>query len=75
MSEKRKRAIVILFVIGVVLIIGAPFMPSVLFTVIREFYDYHYVDIRFVQLIPSVRACGIILSVWGMVLLGTAKRD
>lgn len=66
---KIKRIAVILFIIGAVMILGAPYVPSILFEIIRNIYDYHYFDIRILEIIPSIRICGIIISMWGMIFL------
>ena len=42
---------------------------SVLLAAKEKLFDYRYWDIRFEQIIPSVRMGGIILSAWGMALL------
>ena len=69
----KRILVVILFVAGVSLILFAPYIPDQLYEIIRSFetgiYDTRYMDIRYFQLIPSVRTCGIIVSIWGIGLL------
>lgn len=67
-----KRIAIMLFIIGIVMILGAPYIPSALFEVIKV-YDYHYFDIRIPEIIPSIRICGIIISMWGMIFLFKTK--
>ena len=71
--KKRSKQILTLFILGLVLILLAPYVPDFCFRVLlaakEKLFDYRYWDIRFVQIIPSVRMGGIILSAWGMALL------
>lgn len=71
--KKRSKQILTLFILGLVLILLAPYVPDFCFRVLlaakEKLFDYRYWDIRFEQIIPSVRMGGIILSAWGMALL------
>ena len=68
--KKRSKQILTLFILGLVLILLAPdFCFRVLLAAKEKLFDYRYWDIRFEQIIPSVRMGGIILSAWGMALL------
>jgi len=71
--KKRRKQILTLFIVGLVLILLAPYVPDLCFRVLlsahEKLFDYRYWDIRFEQIIPSVRMGGIILSAWGMALL------
>lgn len=57
-----------LVIVGVLLIMLAPYFPDALFRSIL-LYDYRYHTIRFNEVIPSIRLGGIIVSVCGFVLL------
>ena len=65
--KKRSKQILTLFILGLVLILLAPYVPDFCFRVLlaakEKLFDYRYWDI------PSVRMGGIILSAWGMALL------
>ena len=67
--KKRSKQILTLFILGLVLILLAPYVPDFCFRVLlaakEKLFDYRYWDIRFEQIIPSVRMGGIILSAWG----------
>ena len=66
--EKKKKIIIALFVLGVVFTLGAPYFPTVVFDVIR-LYDYHFQEIRWADVIPSIRTCGIVFSLLGIAIL------
>lgn len=72
MSKKLKISIRLLFILGIILILGAPYFPSFLYSIIY-LYDYHFQDFRFVEIIPSIRLCGVVLSAWGIALLLKSK--
>lgn len=57
----------IFLVLGLILAFGAPYIPSVFFELIEVFY-YGY-EARFFQIIPSVRMGGILLFVYGIILI------
>ena len=59
--------LIIHFILVIVLILGAPYFPNCIFQVIY-LYDYHFHDIRFANIISSIRRCGIILSACGIAL-------
>lgn len=65
-----------LIIFGLIIIFIAPFIPDWFYWIIRKdlfLYDYRYADMRLLEVIPSIRVVGIMLSVWGMVL--TKKKD
>lgn len=68
MHKFKKIAIFLLFFFGMILTVGAPYFPSALYQVIYS-YSQQFYDIRFINLIPSIRAGGIVLSAWGIALL------
>ena len=57
--KKRSKQILTLFILGLVLILLAPYVPDFCFRVLlaakEKLFDYRYWDIRFEQIIPSVR--------------------
>ena len=59
-----------------ILTLLAPYVPDFCFRVLlaakEKLFDYRYWDIRFEQIIPSVRMGGIILSAWGMAFTPSA---
>ncbi len=63
-----------LLLLGVALVIGAPFLPDAFFSFIKSNYDYRYTEIRYFQIIPSFRLAGTLLFVWGAVLLWKKER-
>ena len=60
--KKRSKQILTLFILGLVLILLAPYVPDFCFRVLlaakEKLFDYRYWDIRFEQIIPSVRMGG-----------------
>ncbi len=68
MTDEHKNLIKVLGIVGLLLIFAAPYIPSLFFALLSNIYDYRYTDIRMNEIIPSIRMCGIILSVWAMVL-------
>lgn len=68
----HNRKIKLLFILGILLILGAPYFPSCIFQVIY-LYDYHFQEIRFENIISSIRTGGIILSAWGIAKITTKK--
>lgn len=60
-----KRSVKVLFVLGLILTIGGPYFPSFIYNLIY-LYNYRTVDFRFENVIPCIRACGIVLSAWGI---------
>lgn len=72
MNKKIQISIHLLFILSIILILGAPYVPSFLYSIIR-LYDYHFQDFRFTEIIPSIRLCGVVLSAWGIALLLKSK--
>lgn len=60
------RNINIYLVLGLILAFGAPYIPDVFFWLI-EVFDTGY-EMRFLQIIPSVRTGGILLFIYGTIL-------
>ncbi len=73
MEKKTKIKIILLFILGLVLTIGAVYVPDACYALINLFED-NYQEIRYQQLIPSIRTGGILLSAWGMILLLKYKK-
>lgn len=67
MSMKRKILILILFFLSVVLVLGGPFFPSMVYELIYM-YKPQFQDIRFPNIIPCFRVCGLVLSGWGIAI-------
>lgn len=65
--KNEKRKIIALFVIGLILIVGAPYFPSFIYNIIYS-YDMHFMDIRFNNVIPCFRTGGVVLSAWGIAI-------
>ncbi len=74
MNKCRKVMVILLFVLSIVCVVGAPYIPSFFFSMIRSLYDYHYVEIRFTEIISSFRMTGIVLAAWGIALLSSKSR-
>lgn len=55
--------------LGLILVMGAPYLPDVFFDIIQQdtLYADRYFAARIDELIPSVRMGGLILSAWGTV--------
>lgn len=69
MTDEHKGLIKILGIVGILLILISPFVPNFIFEMILgSLYKYRYDELRLQQIIPSIRICGIILSMWAMVL-------
>jgi len=70
----RKHVIcaVILISLGVLLILGAPYIPDIFFTVILK-YDSPYSELRFWEVVPSFQMAGIVLSAFGIVIYKNRK--
>lgn len=69
MKEKKKSNIFI--IIGLIIILLAPFTPDVFMNIINSDYsifDYRYVGMRLAEIMPSVRIFGIGLVIWGFIL-------
>lgn len=66
-GKALKRSVKVLFVLGLILTIGGPYFPSFIYNLIY-LYNYRTVDFRFENVIPCIRACGIVLSAWGIVI-------
>ena len=57
----------IFLALGLILVMGAPYVPDVFFDIISLLYWYNYQPIRFEELIPSLRLGGVLLFVWGVI--------
>ncbi len=60
-----------LCVIGLVVVLLAPFVPDFLYLMLysdHSIYDYHFRDFRYIAIIPSIQIAGILLTAWGLVL-------
>lgn len=68
MQKIWSKSSIVFLVLGLILIIGAPYLPDAFFSLIRA-YDVRYSDFRFMELIPSVRWGGTVLSACGIALL------
>lgn len=66
--NRNNRKIKLLFWLGILFVLGAPYFPSFVFSIIN-LYDYHFQEIRFEHIISSIRMCGVVLSAWGIALL------
>lgn len=64
---KNQRIIKLLFAIGLILILCAPYVPDFIFNVVYK-YDTLFSDFRFIEIVPSICMAGIILSTWGIAL-------
>ncbi len=67
MKNWKSRRVVILFTLGIILVLCAPYVPDFFFTTVLK-YDQRYYSDRFVEIIPSTRIAGLVLSAWGIVL-------
>ena len=74
MDKKTIIKIQFLFYLSIILIVGAPYFPSIFWNVIYN-YDVNFHEIRFTQVIPSIRICGILLSAWGIALLLKSRKE
>lgn len=74
MKHWKPICIVLLFLLGIGLTFFAAHLPDALFSVVQN-YDYHYVDLRYEEMIVSFRTAGVMLSVWGIALLWKPDRD
>ena len=59
----------IFLIVGLILVMGAPYLPDVFFDIIQQdtLSADRYFAARIDELIPSVRMGGLILSAWGTV--------
>lgn len=57
----------IFLIVGLILVMGVPYLPDVFFDIIQLLYDDNYKTMRFYELIPSLRLGGVLLFVWGMI--------
>lgn len=81
-KKAKKGGNYFLFLLGVILIICAPYFPDSIFYAIYGYDQYpsllngdtRFAEIRFVNVIPSIRMCGVVLSAWGIVLLCKSDR-
>lgn len=76
MKKQRKLIIIVLFLLGILFTIGAPYFPDFMFSVFRveNLYNYKYVDLRFAEVIPSIHLCGLVFMAWGIVLYLKGKK-
>lgn len=70
MNVKQQRNIPpsIFLIMGIALILGAPFLLDIFYSVITN-YDFRYHSLRFEGIIPSFQVGGIMLIIWGVVNL------
>ena len=62
--------------IGLVIILLAPFVPDFLMNIVNSdfsIFDYRYSAMRLKEIIPSFRIFGIVLTIWGFTLKWKAK--
>lgn len=64
----NKKWSIVLFIASVVLVLGSTYIPDAFFNLL-SLYDYHYTEIRLLQLIKSFQICGALLTFWGIALL------
>lgn len=57
----------IFLIVGLILVMGVPYLPDVFFDIIQLLYDDNYKTMRFYELIPSLRLGGMMLFAWGAV--------
>lgn len=63
--KKSKKTYITFLVLGIILVISAPYLPDALFNII-QLYDYRYTDLRFYTLIPSTSLAGVMVFVIGI---------
>lgn len=61
--KKREKHTSILLIIGILLVMGAPYLPDFFFYVI---WETKFSDFRLSEIIPSIRLGGVLLFIWGM---------
>ena len=59
----------IFLIVGLILVMGAPYLPDVFFDIIQQdtLYADRYFAARIDELIPSLRLGGVLLFVWGVI--------
>lgn len=67
MKNWKSRRVVILFTLGIILVLCAPYVPDLVFIAVSKM-DYHYLDFRYDEIVPSTRIAGLVLSAWGIVV-------
>lgn len=67
MKNWKSRCVVILFALGIILVLCAPYVPNLISIAVMKM-NYHYHDFRFDEIAPSTRIAGLVLSAWGIVL-------
>ena len=72
MKTKDKRTILILFLLGLLLAIAAPYLSDFIFS-LQKFFDFSWNELQIMAIIHSIQLGGLILSGWGMVLLWKKK--
>lgn len=75
MKKGRFIGAIILFLLGIVLILGAPYTPDAFFNIVYNKFDYNFQEIRFLEIVPSVRMAGMILSAWGIAVFTAKGKD
>ncbi len=75
MMNEHKSLITVLSIVGILLVVISPFIPNFVFdAILRSLYEYRYHELRLQQIIPSIQICGIILTVWAMVLFAKSHK-
>ena len=65
----------VLIVIGLIIVLLSPFTPDFIFYVVNNYditkplYDVNFSNIRTANIIPSVRMTGILITVYGFILI------
>ena len=72
MKTKDKRTILILFLLGLLLVIAAPYLSDFIFS-LQKFFDFSWNELQIMAIIPSIQLGGLILSGWGMILFWKKK--
>lgn len=71
MNHKKSALILTCFALSMILTLGAPFISNSIFDILKSYgvddSAWNYMSYRYEELIPSVRMCGILLSLWGIV--------
>lgn len=67
--RKIKHTEYVFLIIGLILVMGAPYLPDVFFDIIQQdtLYADRYFAARVEELIPSLRLGGVLLFVWGVI--------
>ena len=76
---KTRGIVVALFILGIALILSAPYIPDICFALVTKetnlenVYDQRYYDLRFEEVLPSFRMAGVVLSGWGIALYSKTR--